>query len=145
MNLEKVKAYIGKEKKRPINKSKDETTKKLGGWISNQQKNYSKPERIMKEESIRKKWEEFFEEYKVHLLSNEEEWEMNLDAVKAYIDKEKKRPSHRSKDETTKKLGTWISTQQTNYSKRKYIMKEESIRKKWEEFVGDDKYKFYFK
>jgi hypothetical protein len=68
-----------------------------------------------------------------------------LEAVKAYIDKEKKRPSSVAKDETTKKLGIWISTQQTNYSKRKYIMKEESIRKKWEEFVGDDKYKFYFK
>eukprot|EP00966_Prymnesium_polylepis_P164284 3798194-Prymnesium_polylepis.1 len=83
----------------------------------------------MKEESIRKKWEEFVEEYKVHFLSNEEEWEMNLEAVKTYIDKEKKRPSESSKDETTKKLGQWIGTQQKNYSKREQIMKEESIRK----------------
>eukprot|EP00966_Prymnesium_polylepis_P212300 4917729-Prymnesium_polylepis.1 len=97
----------------------------------------------MKEESIRKRWEEFVEEYKVYFLSNEEEWEMNLEALKAYIDKQKKRPSNGSKDETTKKLGLWINTQQTNYSKREQIMKEESIRKKWEEFV--EEYKVYFK
>ena len=91
----------------------------------------------MKEESTRKKWEEFVEEYRVYFLSNEEEWEMNLEAVKAYIDKEKKRPSTMSKDDTTKKLGQWICTQQTNYSKRECIMKEESVRKKWEEFVEE--------
>jgi hypothetical protein len=66
-----VKAYIDKEKKRPSTKSKEETTKKLGQWIDNQKKNYSKREQIMKEESIRKKWEEFVEEYKVYLLSIE--------------------------------------------------------------------------
>jgi superfamily II DNA or RNA helicase len=141
-NLEAVKAYIDKEKKRPSSASTDETTKKLGSWIGSQQANYSKRERIMNEESIRKKWEEFVEEYKVHFFSNEEEWEMNLEAVKAYIDKEKKRPSPHSIDETTKKLGKWIGTQQTNYSKRKDIMKEESIRKKWEEFV--EEYNVYF-
>eukprot|EP00966_Prymnesium_polylepis_P297976 6885288-Prymnesium_polylepis.1 len=108
MNLEAVKAYIDKEKKRPSYGSKDETTKKLGQWINNQQINYSKREYIMKKESIRKKWDGFVEEYKVYFLSNEEEWEMNLEAVKAYIDKEKKRPSQVSKDETTKKLGSWI-------------------------------------
>ena len=85
------------------------------------------------------------EEYKVHFFSNEEDWEMNLEAVKAYIDKEKKRPSPHSIDETTKKLGKWINTQQNTYSKREYIMKEESILKKWEEFVGDGKYKLFFK
>ena len=69
--LESVKAYIDKEKKRPSTKSKEETTKKLGQWIDNQKKNYSKREQIMKEESIRKKWEEFVEEYKVYLLSIE--------------------------------------------------------------------------
>ena len=83
MKLEEVKAYTDKEKKRPINGSKDESTKKLGTWISHQQQNYSKRENIMKEESIRKKWEEFVEEYKVHFFSNEEDWEMNLEAVKA--------------------------------------------------------------
>ena len=84
------------------------------------------------------------EEYKIYFLSNEEEWESKLEEVKAYIDKEKKRPSESSKDDTTKKLGKWISTQQQNYSKREKIMKEESIRKKWEEFVGDGKYKLFF-
>ena len=142
MKLEEVKAYIDKEKKRPSCMSKDETTKKLAKWIGHQQYNYSKRDQIMKEESIRKKWEECVEVYKVYFLSKEEEWEMILEKVKAYIDKEKKRPSSTSKDETTKKLGNWTGNQKMNYSKREQIMKEESIRKKWEEFV--DEYNVYF-
>ncbi len=144
LNLQEVKAYIDKEKKRPSSISKDEKTKQLGRWISNQQKNYAKQEKIMKDATIRVKWEAFVEEYKVYFLSNEEEWDLNLQEVKAYIDKEKKRPSSISKDEKTKQLGKWISNQQKNYAKRKHIMKEATIRVKWEAFVEDEKYRNLF-
>jgi fructose-specific phosphotransferase system component IIB len=30
----------------------------------------------------------------------------------------------------------WISTQKTNYNKKEYIMKEENIRNKWEDFIS---------
>ncbi len=132
--LEKVKEYMEKQKKRPSNHSKDVPTKKLGTWINNQLMNYQKRECIMKDESIRKKWKEFSEEYKMYFLSNEEEWENKLEEVKAYMEKEKKRPSKSSKDVPTKKLGDWLHNQQKNYKKRERIMKDESIRKKWEEF-----------
>ena len=38
----------------------------------------------------------------------------------------------------------WISTQQKNYKKKQYIMSREDIKMKWEEFIGDPKYKKYF-
>ena len=88
---------------------------------------------------------DFLQNISIRILTHTQKWESNLEKVKAYIGKEKKRPSTESKDETTKKLGVWISTQQNNYSKREWIMKKESIWKKWEEFVGDGKYKIFFK
>ena len=88
---------------------------------------------------------DFLQNISIRILTHTQKWESNLEKVKAYIGKEKKRPINKSKDETTKKLGGWISNQQKNYSKREQIMKEESIRKKWEEFVGDGKYKLFFK
>jgi hypothetical protein len=50
-----------------------------------------------------------------------------------------------SKNQDEKVLGSWISNQLQNYQKKTYIMKDENIRKSWEEFVNDDKYLEYFK
>jgi len=44
-----------------------------------------------------------------------------------------------------KTLGKWISTQQTNYKKQNKNMKEEENRKKWNDFVTNEKYVKYFK
>ena len=38
-------------------------------------------------------------------------------------------------------MASWIYTQLNHYKKNKQIMKKEKIRKSWEEFVNDDKYK----
>jgi hypothetical protein len=61
MKLQQVIAHINKEKKTPSEGSKDEDTRKLAQWIAHQRSNYSKRERIMKEEPIRNKWEHFVE------------------------------------------------------------------------------------
>ena len=42
---------------------------------------------------------------KDYFLANEDEWKMRLQAVKEYIEKEKKRPPKSSKDEAIKRLG----------------------------------------
>ena len=52
-----------------------------------------------------------------------------------------KRPSTRNKNKYEKKLGSWITVQLLNYKTKKFNMKREKIRKSWEEFVNDDKYK----
>jgi superfamily II DNA or RNA helicase len=156
--LQEVKAYIDTEEKKPNSKLEDKKTKQLGQWIEKQQMKYAKEEM---EVAIRVKWEAFLEEYKDFLLSKEEKWVLNLQEVKAYIDKEQKRPSSKSKDEKTKKLGIWIRSQQTKYATRidggggdggggggdgdggGDNMKEDSIRVKWEAFIKE--YKVYFR
>jgi superfamily II DNA or RNA helicase len=144
--LNKVEAFIDKEKKRPSRGSKNEEEKKLGQWISDQLKNYKNNKHGMTDKERRKIWEEFVnnDKYKEYLLSYEEEWNINLDRVEAFIDKEKKRPSQTSKNEEEKKLGLWICNQTQNYKNNKQGIVDKERRKIWEEFINNDKYKEYF-
>jgi superfamily II DNA or RNA helicase/crotonobetainyl-CoA:carnitine CoA-transferase CaiB-like acyl-CoA transferase len=127
--------YITKEGKRPPTLSKDPTIKTLANWIGHQQGNYIKKENSMKNKSIREKWEEFVKKYESLFMSKEEEWLLTLQKSDFYIAENGKRPSQTAKDPIIKTLGLWIGTQQTNYKKREWIMKDETIREKWEEFV----------
>ena len=99
----------------------------------------------MKDESILLKWEELVNDnnYKEYFISYEDAWYNTLDKVKIYIDKHNCRPSGTSKNIDIKKMGSWICNQQTKYKKKSYIMKDEAIRLKWEEFISDIKYKEY--
>ena len=144
--LEKVKTNIDQNNKRPSDHSKDPETKILGRWICDQSTNYKKKIGIMENNDIRKSWEDFInnEKYKEYFLDNETIWYDTKNKVKTYIDENNQRPSQHSKDPKTKKLGKWMSHQQQNYKKKIGIMKNNDIRKSWEEFVNDDKYKEYF-
>ena len=64
----------------------------------------------MKESKIIKLWKQFIDDNKQYFLSNEEEWIDKLNKCKQYFDINKKRPSKKSKNNDTKKLGLWIST-----------------------------------
>ena len=77
--------------------------------------------------------------------SNEEVWMDNLERVKAYIDKYNKRPPKKDSDKNIKYLGCWLCTQKKNYPIKTQIMMFDRIRKKWEEFINDEKYNDYFK
>jgi antitoxin component HigA of HigAB toxin-antitoxin module len=144
--LESVKNYIDNNNKRPSTTSKDTYIKKIGLWISTQNNNYSQNKNIMLKNIIREKWLEFINDikYKIYFLSNEEEWLNTLESVKKYIDNNNKRPSQHDKDINIKILGSWIGTQQKNYSKKEYIMKNDIIRGKWKEFINNTKYRKHF-
>jgi len=142
MRLQEVSSYIDKNGKRPAESNKDTEIKRLGQWISRQQHNYSKTEQIMKNEEIRELWEQFIKKYETYFISNEEQWKNVLKEVSEYIDEYKMKPSPHNKDTEIKRLGSWISNQQTNYSKTKDIMKNEEIRELWEQFIK--KYQEYF-
>eukprot|EP00965_Chrysotila_dentata_P140302 4638223-Pleurochrysis_carterae.AAC.1 len=60
---------------------------------------------------------------------------MRLQAVIAFIDLRKKRPSQKSKDADEKRLANWIQNQQSNYAKNTHIMKDIAIREQWKTFV----------
>jgi mevalonate pyrophosphate decarboxylase len=146
LTLNKIKKYIDENKKRPSSHDKNLEIKKYGQWISHQQQNYSKNEHIMKNQDIKKLWEEFINDrkYKKYFISNKEEWKLTLNKIKKYIDENNKRPSGCDKNLEIKKYGCWISDQQQNYSKNEHIMKNQDIRKLWKEFINDPKYKEYF-
>ena len=146
-NFNKVKIYIDKNNKRPSRNDKINKIKKLGEWIHTQILNFNKNECNMKDENIYNKWTEFINsnKYKIYFQSQYEDFIMNLNNVKTYIDKYNKRPLQKDKDENIRVLGIWISNQITNYNKKKENMKDENIYKKFTEFKNDEKYKKYFK
>jgi hypothetical protein len=43
------------------------------------------------------------------------------------------------KIEDEKILGNWLAAQQSNYKKNEYIMKDEAIKKRYEEFIENYK------
>lgn len=95
----------------------------------------------MKTPEIYKLWEEFLEKYSEYFISNEEQWKNTLKEIEEYIFKNNKLPSSINKNDTIKKLGSWINNQKTNYAKKENIMKFPEIRKLWEEFK--EKYSNY--
>jgi antitoxin component HigA of HigAB toxin-antitoxin module len=141
--LKQVKEYIDENKENPLTTNKNRNIKMLGSWIRTQRKNYAKKVQIMQNEEIRTIWEEFIKEYGKYFKSNEESWNDILKQVKEYIDKNKKCPSSTDKNKNIKLLGNWLSHQQTNYSKRTYIMQNKEIIAIWEEFMKE--YSKYFK
>ena len=134
--LEKLRLYIETNNKLPSLTDKNKDIKHLGWWISDQKKNYSKKEHIMKEENIRIKWEDFINTYSHLFMSNDEKWNDTLEKLRFYIETNNKLPSQHNKNKDIKHLGWWISTQKTNYSKQEKIMKEENIRNIWENFIN---------
>ena len=141
-----VKKYIDNNNKRPLYRDKNENIKKLGVWISSQQNNYKKKDRIMSNNDIYNKWTEFINDdyYKLYFMSNEELWNGKFNQVKKYIDENNKRPSKYDKNTKIKKLGMWFSNSKTFYKNKLQIMKNQKIYNKWTEFINDEKYKQYF-
>jgi hypothetical protein len=118
----------------------------MGHWIGHCQNNYTKKKERMADENIRKLWEEFInnEKYKKYFLSQYDSFVFNLNELKLYIDTHNERPSQSSKDKSIKSMGMWIGNCQKNYTKKKERMADETIRKLWEEFINDKKYKKHF-
>jgi len=133
--LAKVEAYILENQKMPARRSKDTTIKKMGTWISTQQKNYNKKTEIMKKQEIYNSWTVFMKKYEIHFKSNEE-WHIMLGKIEKYILENQKKPPRRSHDKNIKKMGEWISRQQKNYNKKTEIMKNQQIYDTWTEFIA---------
>ena len=145
-NLSELKAYLDENKKRPCQKDKDPKTKKLGIWCTNQIKNYSSKVYIMTDSAIYTAWTEFINnsQYSMYLIDKNTVWNNNFTELKAYLDKNKKRPSEQSKDLKIKTLGRWCSIQITNYNKKSRIMADSDIYTVWTEFINNPQYSEYF-
>jgi len=149
--LEDVKKYIDTNNKRPSNSDKIQDIKQIAVWIGTQNKNYNididKCKQSMKDKEIYNKWTEFINDnkYKQYIIIDFKElWLNKLEEVREYINTNNKRPSSTDKDEEIKQIGMWISTQKKNYSKNENIMKDDTIKKAWKNFINDIKYNKYF-
>jgi rubrerythrin len=142
--LEQVKKYIKENKKRPTDCDKNLEIKKMGNWINHQMKKYKNHTEIMQDDNIREIWENFIDEYKEYFMSNDDIWKLKLLNVKKYINENKKRPSKRDMNNDIKIIGNWLSIQVKNYKKHAEIMKNDNIRKLWEDFINDPIYSIYF-
>ena len=138
ITLEEVKKYMNDNNKRPSNK--------LGNWICAQIQNAKQRKQIMKNDDIYNLWVDFIEDnkYKKYFITNEEEWKLNLEQVKKYINDNNEKPIETNKNQYIRKMGRWINTQKQKYKLKKEIMKNDEIYNLWTDFINDDKYKKYF-
>jgi prephenate dehydrogenase len=92
----------------------------------------------MKKEDINKIFKKFLHDYKDYFLSNEENWILQFNELKKYIDKNKKRPIIND----NKILCKWLGTQLINFKNKKQIMENEYIYDIFKNFL--DNYEDYF-
>ncbi len=144
--LEMVKKYMDENQKRPSTTDKDNNIQVLGRWISAQITKYSKKSYIMADSAIYTAWTDFVnhENYKQYFMESKDVWNSKLDKLKTYIDTHKERPDKCSKDDTTRILSNWVSTQVQCYKKRSDIMEDEDTYNKWNTFVNSTEYSQYF-
>jgi len=147
-NFNKIKKYIDKYDKLPLDNDDNENIKNLGMWIGIQKYTYKykKTKCIMQNQEIYDIWNEFItcEKYKKFFLSDIDKWNNKLEEVKKYIDDNNIKPLKDCQNIYVKTLGCWISTQQSTYKFKECIMKNQEIYDKWTEFITSEKYKKYF-
>lgn len=143
IELDKLKKYINEKQEKPHWNSRNIETKNLYIWLSSQIQNYKFQKNQMKNEDIRETWEKFCEEYYKYFKTEHEIWYENLNKVKNYIEKNNKRPAKSSKDLGIQRLGKWIDEQIRNYRRQGKIMKDESVKNDWLQFLTQ--YSKYFR
>jgi hypothetical protein len=77
-------------------------------------------------------------------MSNEEEWIENFNKLKNYIEINNKKPSYSNNNDESLFLTNWIYNQASNYKNKNSIMKNDEIKKLWEDFINSNQNKKYF-
>lgn len=103
----------------------------LNGWMRTQNDCYDNKSCIMKNEDIRKIWEETIQKYPCLTVDNEQVWHMKHTELCEYIDGNGRVPLLKE----NKCIHAWVDNQKTNYKKRERSMANEDIRAIWEETI----------
>ena len=99
-NYNKLIEFFENNERKPTEISKDSIEKKIAKWVSGQTQNYKKNQQSMKDEDKRKKWEELLEKYNEYFKSSDEKiWDENYIQLVDFLERNKKRPSHESKNQ----------------------------------------------
>ena len=143
--LKEVDDFIQDNKKLPMKSSKNKDEKKLSAWVD-QQKANSKNEKHNMKDVNREKWKEFVKKHQDLFISREEHWLSHCEKVDKFIIQYDRLPRYSKgsdklpmypKNNDEQILGAWVDHQKTFYKKRTHILKDENIRKKWEELVNN--------
>jgi len=127
--------YVKIHNKFPSNLDKNEENKTLSIWRCYNNQSYKNNKNIMKNEKIKNIWEEFIDKYNYLFKDNFKNWYENLQKADEYILKNGKRPNDKMKNKEDAIIGNWITIQNKNYKKVFEIMKNETIRNEWENFI----------
>ena len=139
-NLKELKNYIFTNGKRPSSKSENESIKYIGEWLLTQQRIYKNKTMILERYN---QWSNFLEEYKEYFKTDHEKWNELFIQLKKFISENKRTPSTISTDETEKKIGCWLSNQNSHYKKKINGMKDKERYIRWTNFL--EEYKEYIK
>lgn len=107
-------------------KNKNALESKLYTWHKYQKQNYINNKL---NDSKKEKWNIFYKEYE-NILDKNKIWENNLEELKIWIDKNKKRPTSSSSNCTEKNLAIWTYTQYSTFTIKNNSKKKILIRKK---------------
>lgn len=135
-------AYFDRYHTRPVSIGSDKTTVALGKWMINQMGFFKKKSELMKNANVYKEWSELVDIYREYFITDEDKWKTQFSELKKYIDQNDRIPSRR--DNTTKSLSYWFTTQNKNFKKHTCIMKNKNISDSWRSFKNDEQYKKYF-
>lgn len=141
-NFKELNHFISANNRVPLKKAKQENEKKLGLWLSAQKHNYKEKKHSMNTYERQEEWEQFMEQYKELLLTDDEIWVNTYETFIQFIENNNRYPSQKSSNSIEKKLGGWLSSQKTKYINK--TMKEcriplwETILEKYKEFLLND-------
>lgn len=138
-NLKTLKEYTMRHRKKPSHHSRNKEEKRIGTWLTDQQKHYKKKTGSMKEQEKYDIFGVFLNENKQILLSFNERWNLKFERVKMWMSKNKRKPSCNSNDNDEKEVGVWINTQLINLKKNLYAMKDSEKKLLWENFYNENK------
>lgn len=137
--MDKVSEWIDKNKKRPSSYTDEYVEKKYGMWLSNNITRYKRKECNMKNNNVRKKFNDFLERYQNVLMSRDCAWIIMRNEVTSWINKNGKRPTCISSDLCEKKYGRWIAGNIRTYNCVTHNKTDNNKRILWDEFVNTHK------
>jgi predicted helicase len=104
--FEKVKQWIDENNKRPVATSEDLLEKKLGQWISNQQKRYEKCTGSMTNSEKREKWKKFIQDNKSIMMTFDDKWYNKMKLLEQWIGENDRWPLSCAKSIGEKKISS---------------------------------------
>jgi ribosomal RNA-processing protein 8 len=128
ISFEVLKNFINTNKKRPSEKSKNPTEKKLGQWLSHQIQNYKKNVQAMKDETKRESWSQFLEEYKEYFDNSDTQSVASTETLPSIKDGESQVSEPKSTSKKSKSNNKLIIEKDSDDEEYKFKHKMKSMK-----------------